>query len=896
MSSLTASADQNALYVGDETGVLTATSFSLTHNEILDGTIEILSDIKSPFAVTATTTKQNLLDAIGSLSGITIDVVADDVNSTNWTLIVSDANLTDSIGIGLQAESSRTSQPLVLVAQWQQGTLMGESAQVGGLLNESLLILPNISGASNFALEIVGSSTNAVTLDSTDLITTKASIATALSLAITDFNLSYSNSTWTLDFDANPAPSIVLHYDIAGLIDQTEKLVLGFDDTTPQFDNTRLFFENMSTASDINFGGAQIDLSDGLTATEFANAVSGVDATDIIVTVGQNNAKTGWIIDFQGVVAPDLTVLYTFAGGNAGSKQLELVELAYSQQVFSMPLGFEQVEVSYNGSSAIIDLTPYQLDGTETDSDYPIQYSADELVSLFTGISILEDASVNASIEMDPEGIIQFSIVLPSGQTEYFAVEITPIVTPKVEADVQTSVAIANSFVVPVPADNTYLKFAFAPGLVIPDQLLTMTSASGDAAITPAIIEYPSTIPLADDAIKLSLTDNTQLVEVTFTYDGSIWTSSNASYALTDNATNYEITRNSAGTFTLNSADFYVTSNPATMVTPLTTALFQQKLLAYANRQGIDVSSINVSLNDAQDEWAISVYSDQSLQLYYDFNAGGEVVAGQNFADVTNNSVQKIVLPTVEESIQINIGSESVYLYTSATKEVIETALQSLSAVSQASVVLDGSSSWTITFYDARIESQESDYDILNWQAVNDSIDNIAVASSYKTIDRRDDSGIWSVEYDAVNTEQYSVYDYSENTNTGDLLISAVQIIEREVPRALLKDVWDFNDTTGVLEKTGQQDWFLDPRIVTDTSEDNIRITGSEADDYFIIGNQILNEGDADSEETQFDVMQINHTRDSNILKAGSTLTDGVVINLRSFTLTDGRNQRYFKY
>ena len=72
--------------------------------------------------------------------------------------------------------------------------------------------------------------------------------------------------------------------------------------------------------------------------------------------------------------------------------------------------------------------------------------------------------------------------------------------------------------------------------------------------------------------------------------------------------------------------------------------------------------------------------------------------------------------------------------------------------------------------------------------------------------------------------------------------------------------------------------WIL---AIFDNRIDTITINGSAIADKFIIGNQILNRGNEQTEEIQYDVLQITHT------KEGSAEGDNIIIVLRSLTLNE---------
>jgi len=148
-------------------------------------------------------------------------------------------------------------------------------------------------------------------------------------------------------------------------------------------------------------------------------------------------------------------------------------------------------------------------------------------------------------------------------------------------------------------------------------------------------------------------------------------------------------------------------------------------------------------------------------------------------------------------------------------------------------------------------------------------------AGLVKTIERLSASDTWVTERDGANDV---IYDIDAITDTEGEQLTAFQTIEREVPRQILKDVWEI-DENGKTVKTGAQDWFLDPRMINDVYTDQILIKGSDtANDRFIVGNEILNRDVTGLEEIQYDVLQVTHTKES-------ADDDQVVIRLRSLTL-----------
>ena len=94
------------------------------------------------------------------------------------------------------------------------------------------------------------------------------------------------------------------------------------------------------------------------------------------------------------------------------------------------------------------------------------------------------------------------------------------------------------------------------------------------------------------------------------------------------------------------------------------------------------------------------------------------------------------------------------------------------------------------------------------------------------------------------------------------------------------KEVWaDLNDD-GVVELTGETDWFEDPTYVNDHRVDEVYINGSDEKDYFLIGHEVegLNHN-IESQVINTDTVQVTHQR----LNGDGTTdwSDRVVITMR---------------
>ena len=106
------------------------------------------------------------------------------------------------------------------------------------------------------------------------------------------------------------------------------------------------------------------------------------------------------------------------------------------------------------------------------------------------------------------------------------------------------------------------------------------------------------------------------------------------------------------------------------------------------------------------------------------------------------------------------------------------------------------------------------------------------------------------------------VYSSAENVSGSDFYITAYRTVENEGPRMLEKDVWADLDGDGRVEKTGKKDWFEDPLWETDGRVDSVSISGSSADDYFLIGHEVLNrDGPPDQQVMHTDTVQVAHQR-----------------------------------
>ena len=186
----------------------------------------------------------------------------------------------------------------------------------------------------------------------------------------------------------------------------------------------------------------------------------------------------------------------------------------------------------------------------------------------------------------------------------------------------------------------------------------------------------------------------------------------------------------------------------------------------------------------------------------------------------------------------------------------IKNALSSLGAGSD--IVVEGSGTfddpWIITIRDYDVADPVTvEYEFGGLQALAGS------SASYQVIERLSDDGTWAVELN--DADQYAVYSTATDTAGSAVYLSAYQTVERHVPRLLEKPVWADLDGDGVVEETGETDWFEDPTWVNDQRVDTVHINGSDDfDDYFLIGHEVLNAG-GDAEEKHTDTVQVTHQR-----------------------------------
>ncbi|MFN8705335.1 MAG: hypothetical protein ACK50J_01540, partial [Planctomyces sp.] len=160
-----------------------------------------------------------------------------------------------------------------------------------------------------------------------------------------------------------------------------------------------------------------------------------------------------------------------------------------------------------------------------------------------------------------------------------------------------------------------------------------------------------------------------------------------------------------------------------------------------------------------------------------------------------------------------------------------------------------------------------------------------------RLIEQRNDAGVWlPLTNDVSGTLQVTVFGTTQTASSSDVYLSPVMTLEKEGPRMVEKPIWADTNGDGILEKTGETDFFSDPSIVTDHDRDSVSITGSTLRDYFLIGHEVLDTGAKDAQgntitETKIETVQVNHRRidgDGNIITGRR-----VSITLRGIDLTN---------
>ena len=120
-----------------------------------------------------------------------------------------------------------------------------------------------------------------------------------------------------------------------------------------------------------------------------------VDASDIEVT----ELDSGWAVKFLGdAQVPTLNLHFNLPGvATEVVRALDFVAKENARQTIALPLGFDEISVSYGDQSSLIDLRPFQLTGNEDHHDFPIQHTENDLSSLFSGIPVLENCLLYTS-------------------------------------------------------------------------------------------------------------------------------------------------------------------------------------------------------------------------------------------------------------------------------------------------------------------------------------------------------------------------------------------------------------------------------------------------------------------------------------------------------------------
>jgi hypothetical protein len=518
------SVDNNdAKYVGDETGRLSLRQSLLNHSDAPAGTLQIFANGTTELSFDEQTTKQALAAQLDALNlALTYQIDADNDLSTDWTLIL-DTPFGDN-AISVQAINDRATSPLTISSYWQEGTLGAETVVLQqGFFDNSKVLLPSIAGATNVALsETADGSATAITLDDQDLVATEASIAAALGLTDADISLAYGSGIWEVSFDTGPAPEVFLNYDLDGLPDQVEKLSKGFYDIAAVLDTNTLLLPNINSVTSLLINDVTITTSDGVDAFEFAATTENFSGNDI--TVNYSNELNGWIVDF-GETAPNLTMNYSLISGpgvddtTAASRDLANVVKDYAHQAVTIPLGFSEVQVTYNNESAVVSLADFQLSGNETPEDFPKQYAATDalLATLFSGITGLAGAEINAVIEEDYTGFLQIYIAMPAGQEDYYQVQISPVVTAANAAVVQPFAVTTSGFVLDATADRAADASA---------QSIDLTGVAADSALSLSVngetVYVYSTATAEDVAVALESLQTVEQASVSI--ESSVWT------------------------------------------------------------------------------------------------------------------------------------------------------------------------------------------------------------------------------------------------------------------------------------------------------------------------------------------------------------------------------------
>ena len=211
----------------------------------------------------------------------------------------------------------------------------------------------------------------------------------------------------------------------------------------------------------------------------------------------------------------------------------------------------------------------------------------------------------------------------------------------------------------------------FNPGYT---HALTITDATGNfASGDPADITYPSSpavIPATGDTLKAIITDGSVFV-VTFTFDGTTWTSSNGTYEMVDSTTDFEISRTSKGKFTVNSAiydDVSVTealsslrNAPAFLVSDLTglSPNSGDRVTVNMNTTSYPTGSpAGITVTFEYDTTAAGAWA--SSDVDFDLDNSGRLIANNGDTDITTVSATYQTLSNITPSNIDLYGSANI--------------------------------------------------------------------------------------------------------------------------------------------------------------------------------------------------------------------------------------------
>ena len=156
--------------------------------------------------------------------------------------------------------------------------------------------------------------------------------------------------------------------------------------------------------------------------------------------------------------------------------------------------------------------------------------------------------------------------------------------------------------------------------------------------------------------------------------------------------------------------------------------------------------------------------------------------------------------------------------------------------------------------------------------------------SGYVTAEIADENEVFEVP--RTPDGNVAVFAISAGLPANGFFISPFQTFELERPRMIEKPVWADLNGDGSVELTGETDWFEDPEWVNDHRVDTVSIAGSGADDYFLVGHEILQIGvDANNDpifEKQNETIQIKQQEFDN---AGTLLPQTLVVTIRGIDI-----------